>query len=258
MSIENTTLSGMSGWTTMSSNISTECYDYCSLYPDGTTIDSTITYFVPGYVQSTVEMKTEKKGISPILYFKYAKSKFKMLEKRRFEGRLKRIQSAFRRAVENGQEVLGAKIQKYLSQEVRESVLYAKGIRHFIEKTDLDKHRYNIRDGHISNTLLKDYTRAIPKHVTAKYVSVKNLFDEFVVYHYWNEETKDVKKMSSDEKSKMRDPILFGKIKESDRLYFIADWEDEYCTLTFDKMVDAIGKEDSAFELTKEPKKIVA
>jgi hypothetical protein len=56
--------------------------------------------------------------------------------------------------------------------------------------------------------------------------------------------------MSSDEKSKMRDPILFGYIKETDRLYFIADWEDEYCDLTFDEIIDVVGEN----KLTKYPK----
>jgi hypothetical protein len=56
--------------------------------------------------------------------------------------------------------------------------------------------------------------------------------------------------MSSEEKQKMKDPILFGYIKETDRLYFIADWEDEYCDLTFDEIVDVIGEN----KLTKYPK----
>lgn len=41
----------------------------------------------------------------------------------------------------------------------------------------------------------------------------------------------------------MKDPILFGKIKETDKLYFIADWQDEHCDLTFDKLIDFMGKD---------------
>ena len=32
-------------------------------------------------------------------------------------------------------------------------------------------------------------------------------------------------------------------IKNSNKLYFIGDWIDEYCDLTFDKIIDTMGKE---------------
>jgi len=48
--------------------------------------------------------------------------------------------------------------------------------------------------------------------------------------------------MTKEEIQKMKDPILFGMIKESNRLYFIDDWEDEYCDLTFDEIIDVIGE----------------
>ncbi len=48
--------------------------------------------------------------------------------------------------------------------------------------------------------------------------------------------------MTPDEHRKMKDPILFGWIKENNRLYFIADWEDEFCDLTFDEIVDVVGE----------------
>jgi hypothetical protein len=51
----------------------------------------------------------------------------------------------------------------------------------------------------------------------------------------------------------MRDPVLFGIIKETDRLYFVADWEDDLCDLSFSEMIDAIGKDDEEFELKAKP-----
>lgn len=36
---------------------------------------------------------------------------------------------------------------------------------------------------------------------------------------------------------------MFGVIEGSTKLYYIDSWEDEYCDLTWDKMVDIIGKE---------------
>ena len=37
--------------------------------------------------------------------------------------------------------------------------------------------------------------------------------------------------------------------ENSDRLYYVADWTDEYCNLTLDKMLKVIGED--ALELNK-------
>lgn len=206
-----------------------------------------------------VEVSTDKKGgIHPVLYFKYIKSKFGMLEKMRLDSRLKKLEKAFLEAVDNGQEALGQKLLTELSRETRESMMYAKGIRHFIERDDLVKYKNKIRDGHISDTVLKHFTRVIPKDVLAKKDKVKDLFDDFVIYHYWDEKAEanreKKQKITPEEKAKLRDPVLFGIIKETNRLYFIADWEDEFCDLTFDEMVDVLGKDDDELTLTSKPK----
>jgi len=204
-----------------------------------------------------VEVETNKKGISPILYFKYIKKKFKILERMRMDTRLKRLEKAFYEALDSGQAELGEKLFKKLAVETRETAMYAKGIRFFIEKQDLDKHKRNIRGGHISNTMLKDFTRLIPKNVSEKYKNSLGLFDDYVVYHYWNEEevkkVEKKQKMEPEERAKMRDPVLFGIIRETDKLYFIADWEDEQCDLTFDEIIDKVGLDDNDVELKREP-----
>lgn len=198
------------------------------------------------------------KAINPILYFKYVKKKFKLLERRRMDGFLGRLEKAYEAAKAAGQEVLGKKVMTRLAIATREAPMYAKGIRYFIERDDLERHRHLVRGGKIADTKLKDYTRVIPKDVLEKKKKVEECFDDFVIYHYWNEsEQKDTKKMDSEEKAKMRDPIIFGIVKETNRLYFIADWDDEYCDLSFDELVDVVGKEedktDESFEINKNP-----
>ena len=148
--------------------------------------------------------------------------------------------------MENGQEALGNKLLLELAREVKESAIYAKGIRYYVDREVLSRVKNKIRDGHISDTKLKDYTRVIPKDVLAKKKAVEDVFDGFVIYHYYNNaiEKKLEKKqqMSPDEKRNMKDPILFGWINECDRLYFIGDWEDEYCDLTFDEIIGVVGE----------------
>lgn len=200
----------------------------------------------------------KKSGIAPELYFKYVKKKLSFLEKRKLDTRLKKLEKAFDKAVESGQDALAEKFLNEVAREARESVIYSKGIKMFIEREDLFKHKRNIRDGHISDTLLKYYTRVIPKSVIEKKKKVESAFDDFVIFHYYNPELEEKRekkqKMSESEKSAMRDPILFGIIKETNRLYFVDDWEDEFCDLTFDEIVDVVGLDEEEITLTRDPK----
>lgn len=179
------------------------------------------------------------------LYFKYVKSKLGYLEGRRFEKRMKSLQAAFLAAVDNGQEALAEKILKELTIDTRESLMFARGITKYIDYDVLHKYKNKIRGGHISDTKFKDFTRVIPPEVLKAKKKVEELFDGFVIYHYWDEKAEDhrVKKQKMDpvEKQRMRDPILFGVIRETNRLYFVAEWEDEFCDLTFDQMVKVVG-----------------
>lgn len=183
-------------------------------------------------------------GISPILYFKYIKSKFNFIQNRMIEGRLKKLEEAFYIAVNNGQTVLAEKFLAEIDLNAKETLALARGMKYWIKDTDLNKYKMSLNNGHISDTLYGDYTRIIPKGVVEQKQRYDGIFDSFVIYHYYNAEQKDLKDLSSDEKAKMRDPVLFGRIKGSNKLYFIADWEDEYCDLRFEDIIKAIGKEN--------------
>lgn len=51
----------------------------------------------------------------------------------------------------------------------------------------------------------------------------------------------------------MRDPVLFGLINESSRFYYVAEWEDEYCDLTFEEIADKLGKKEEDITIPREP-----
>lgn len=40
----------------------------------------------------------------------------------------------------------------------------------------------------------------------------------------------------------MKDPILFGVMEHSRKLYYIGDWKDEYCDLTLEDMFTSLGE----------------
>jgi len=184
-----------------------------------------------------------KNGINPILYFKYVKSKFSYLQEAKLKKSLKDLEKAFEQATENGQDVLAKKFLDSFSLAWRESLVYAKGIKKFIDRDVLHKYKHKLRDGHISDTMFEDYTRVIPKRVIENKKKVQDVFDGFIIYHYYNDAQKDLKKMDSQEKAKMRDPVLFGIINGSTRLYFVDEWDDEFCDLSFSEMAKVVAEE---------------
>ena len=222
---------------------------------DGTGWTGSFHYDIQTDTSVSVKMEPDDKGkISPQLYFTYVKTKFNFLEKYNLDRRIKKIEAAFDEAMESGQSALGEKILNNLIIEFRESLILAKNVSHYIERDELNKYKSKIKGGHISDTLMKDFTRAIPKPILEKVKKLQNVFDDFVIYHYYEpaveQKLEKKQKMTSEEKGKMRDPIIFGIIKETNRLYFIEDWIDELCDLTFDDIVDSIGEQ----RISKNPK----
>lgn len=212
------------------------------------------------YLQFVVEEKGNQSGkLEARLVFSYIKKRKRALgffEQRTLDRRLKKLEAAFDAAVANGQNRLGEKLLRELARETRESILYARGFRQYVEKEDIWRHKTRIKGGHIADTRLEDYTRVIPKDVAKSVDACRDLFDGFVVLHYHNEaaERQSAKgqRMDPEEKARMRDPIVFGLVREApDRWYFVDDWEDEHCDLTFDEIVTALGDESL---IAKEPK----
>ena len=88
---------------------------------------------------------------------------------------------------------------------------------------------------------IKNFTRPLPQTVVDKINKLNELevFDNYVVLYY-DPEGK-VYKETAREEAKRKDPIIFGVIAGSTKLYYVDDWVDEYCDLTLEKFIDAIG-----------------
>ena len=188
-------------------------------------------------------------GISPQLYFKYVKSKLGILAKRKFEGRLKQLERAFDEFIEQGHEAMAKKTLETIVRETRYAEIESSGVKYVIDSSAITKHKNSIKGGHISNTSLENFTRPIPTNILNRIKELKKakVFDEYTVYHYFNEKLEEKKEkkepITPSERSAMRDPVLFGSCREiPGKMFFIADWEDEYCDLTFDDIICSIDK----------------
>ena len=103
----------------------------------------------------------------------------------------------------------------------------------------------------LSLDYIKNFARPIPQEVVNKISKLNELeiFDNYVVLHYDPEELSY--KETEYERAKRKDPIIFGLIAGSKKLYYVTDWIDEYCDLTLEKFVDTLGIEKENLYIDK-------
>jgi hypothetical protein len=151
-------------------------------------------------------------------------------------------------AENNNQVALIDRIKDYSSVLKNELIISESKFNKYLTEEDIvefhnkaSKHdKYNTC---LCLTYVKNFVKVIPKEVSElkKEADELMVFDNYVVLHYdYSGKSVDDTKA---EKQKKKDPILFGVISGSNRLYFIGDWIDEYCDLTLDMVIKKIGKE---------------
>lgn len=158
------------------------------------------------------------------------------------ESRLTEHTNAMSYAKSLGQVALFEDLKKKEPSVECESVLFALNQKEYIEEATLIKFALACERG-LRLDWIKNFTRLIPrqgadiKHKLDKYA----LFDNYVILHY--DPKNEATKLTVEERKKKEDPILFGVISGSRRLYHIYSWKDEYCDLTFDQIVSKFPEE---------------
>lgn len=117
---------------------------------------------------------------------------------------------------------------------VYESVLAVHGYNRYISFSNLEQLK-NEGKRVIDIDYTANFNRVIPNDVVEKKLKCDELhvFDNYCVMYY-----DPTGQTYSRTASAKRDPILFGLINHSERLYYIADWEDELCDLTLDRIAE--------------------
>ena len=224
---------------------------------DGGTASSTNSTLTWSYDTPHVEVdgmvKRDSKGIHPRLYFKYLKSKLSQLEERTFKARMKELERLADEFTATGQEALSDNCIKQFLVLSREAAIYACGFTQYITQEHADKFRYNLKKCKLQITPLKNFSRVLPKKVAnlAKKCIEKKLFDDYVIFHL---DKKAHTETESERIERKKDPILFGKLEGSDKLYHIISWEDELCDLKFSDIVKNLSLKGSDITLEKKIK----
>ncbi len=206
---------------------------------------------------STAPLKTENLFQKVLNFFsrkKNVKSVFTQVfenldQIKTFKEREDYINETISVAENNGQTALVEKIKAIRTALLLESQLISLDFIKVISEEQLIKFAYDCEKG-LRLDWLKNFTRNIPKDIIEKKVRADSLklFDNYAILHFDPDNKSN--SLTNSEIEKKKDPILFGVFKESRKLYYVADWKDELCNLTFDQLIDKIGKDN--LELKKE------
>mgnify|MGYP001614302358 CR=1 FL=1 len=123
-----------------------------------------------------------------------------------------------------------------------ENVLFAKGRKRVLTEAQLIKFVAKCERG-LCLDWIADFVRPIPSEVLAEKEACDKdeLFDNYVVLHFDPNNKGTAKKDRDKEERRVKDPILFGVLQGSRKLYFVGDWQDELCNLTLQQIVDKLG-----------------
>lgn len=154
-----------------------------------------------------------------------------------------------------GQVALKESLFEQLTINKYESVLWANNMYKAISEEKIIEFIKGSDKG-IALDYISNFARVIPPSVIKKKIEADKLgvFDNYVILHY-DPESKSYMQTEEEKRrevEKKKDPILFGVIMGSNKLYFIDDWTDEYCDLTFDIITEKLGAEVIANDFIKE------
>lgn len=162
-----------------------------------------------------------------------------------FINRVKEYLSLIRKSQRLHQKANEESLLKRLVVHIYESILSVSGYNRYIALGTLKSLQSKCsRD--LSLDYIENYVHIIPDSVADKKDRADQLgvFDNYVILHYdpENKATEKTETQKKKEEERRRDPILFGVICGSDKLYYIDSWVDEYCDMTLDKIVEILGE----------------
>jgi len=180
----------------------------------------------------------EEKKLTAKEYFDDLKSRKNNIQDKDLEKVYENCLTLLNKYQITGQVDATKKLIFHLESIEKEREIVKKGIDTFVYLSDIREFIEKVPDRSVKCIEMSRFEREIPDDIVLLIGEVKPLFDEFFVVFtdYTKEHQKKVEKE--------RDPILFGMFKDPktstviERMYFIGDWEDEYCDLTLDKMVN--------------------
>lgn len=178
--------------------------------------------------------------ISPTEYFDEVKRKRETLTYESLTEFYDNCLVLFHKYQTTGQTRAMEKLAFYIDNVPKERELLSMGFDRYVHQDDVTEFLENVSERVIKITDLASYERDIPNDIAANIEITRHIFDEYYVVFtdYTGEAERKVAVHRRD-----KDPILFGTFKDqrkrhiSNRFYFLGDWVDEHCDLTFDRFI---------------------
>lgn len=204
-------------------------------------------------------METSKDNqdlLTPQEYFDKLKQLKHQSSSESLDGMYEHCEGLLRKYIATGQARAAERLVFTMEVIQREHRLVEMGITTFVYKDAIEDYIENVADKAVKLIELRNFVRDVPDGIAAVVAQVKDIFDEFYVLFtdYTGKEERRVEK-----ERRAKDPIIFGCFASTpsnrngrrnenriliDRFYYLGDWEDEYCDLTFDKMLQQMEEKD--------------
>ena len=200
------------------------------------------------------EVKENEKYMDALQFFSLVKASSKE-SVATYRDRVSDYLKSIHNAVTVGQTALVEDLLRGLVTNKYESVLFAEGLYYVVNEQQMVSFVKQCEKG-IKLEYIKNFTRPMPQDIVDKIAKINQLevFDNYVVLYY--DPDGKIYKETAREEAKRKDPIIFGVIAGSEKLYYVADWVDEYCDLTLEAFIDAIGVKKNELHMDYDPSKV--
>ena len=152
-------------------------------------------------------------------------------------------EKAILQAEKLGQRSLVEKFKDMLEVVRGEAHLIQMGVKFYVTNEQVcDFHESVDEDKNLKLTWIEHFVKVIPNEIVElkSEIDKRGVFDNYVILHY--DPNGNATSLTKEEIEVKKDPILFGVIKNSKRLYYIGDWKDDYCNLTLEDMFEKLGE----------------
>lgn len=200
------------------------------------------------------EVKEDEKYMDALQFFSMVKASSKE-SVATYRDRVSDYLKSIHNAVTVGQTALVEDLLRGLVTNKYESVLFAEGLYYVVNEQQMVSFVKQCEKG-IKLEYVKNFTRPMPQDIVDKIAKINQLevFDNYVVLYY--DPDGKIYKETAREEAKRKDPIIFGVIAGSEKLYYVADWVDEYCDLTLEAFIDTIGVKKDELHMDYDPSKV--
>jgi len=202
--------------------------------------------FIGGLLAKFAKKKEEKRKTMTIISF-FSSLAQSLNDLKTLQDIAIHYETAISNAAKAGQTALVDTLKSRLESAKSEVQLVINNLNKYLTEDQIvDFYKQAKKDKNLKLTWIKHFIKPIPSRILdAKADLDKQLvFDNYVVLHY--DPNNDATDYTADEKEEIKrrekDPILFGVIKNSRRLYYIGDWIDDYCDLTLDVVIETLGE----------------